>query len=1278
MNRNYNIENLDPEEQASYRRAMASIKEAKENKPTALGQVGNAIMNGADLAISKLDDLAGLATGLVLLPYEYLSGDKGEVTRYLNEQDEKSGIKKQLSKNIRERRERLDEYVEQNLVKGTVLKVATGFIEQGVDPFQAIPNYVTNGFLANALLNTTDYLYEEKLISDRNITDFDLSDGANIGIGVALAGLTSKFEAEDVAKPLYQEFTPSLDKIIKTNQDNEGNVLLRKEIADVVKRQESGQTLSFPKGFNNSENVAKTIDDGVIPRLRTIASAITNKDLNSQYEMHYAKTIPTKDGKVKIKGAVVRAVKPIYTEVELGRAQALGEIADDLIGWLIKGEKYDGITPTGDIISEVTSRVNTEDFIRLVQGKSENPELKDLQNILHRYVNEFVSIKSGTDVSYKEKGFYLDTLYNKQHIMTELYNITGSTKNKILFDEDGAKAFIKGQLKDVGEKVFINGDEAIRYGLGKAGYYDIEENPIILKKFLYDINGTTKDVAKANRKGTLDFEKKTLFDVAFDWVNMTDKEKYIELINKKTRTEAEDIYVKNFQEEMMSKFEGVFKGYEQKPEEAMQNMIATIANERSGYNLLMDKFENFVTAYKANEQSTNDIALLDFSMPHKQAKILKKEIDNFKGLNAYNLVKEKLFEELEPDEKLMKGIKDFSAWKLLFGLRHLREATPNTSLINSGMYKLGFDTRYSYIKGNYDMAKVHYDLAKNVDAILKRDLSSISNPIERLEAEIFIKKISGNKNKFKNFVNKITVGTLEKAATIAGSGQTISDVHRTAGAIRFTSKAMYDEFPKLEYDKMTGEMRNILKSNGIDESNLIKIQSEIKGFKSYENFLEFALNSNAEQGGKIKSLFEQFVDVAGREFEAYDKNFTKIEGSHPLTRIWLGTNLLFKRYSMGAFSRAYDNVSSYYDANDILRSRFSSPTTLFKNWSWKGTKFHTSNLAKMSLFLGISTEAIRWVHGKAFGTPADEMVEAKYEALMNGDYVPIIADTMIDSLTDYVGYDVMFGGTPAIIGIIDDAYSALQRDATADNLKSYEKILYGIAHVLSPQNVSRGIDYLKFGRNITSKLNTWSEEAQFNWKTNYRDEALIEQSDGELPIMKFMSNITNWKEWFDKNEDKAYEVTNFPEDTDKEVTKITATGIMEMTEESLRQDHINYSFSLDTVEEREKSLEQFGLDYKTQLNKLDPKIRDLFNYVMAYKDIKDPHYLTVALEEIVNSKDKIKTLNDFLDESDIPYFDNFARNIMEHEEKKKEIARRGYDDNLEGYIEFLQTLRNEM
>ena len=94
--------------------------------------------------------------------------------------------------------------------------------------------------------------------------------------------------------------------------------------------------------------------------------------------------------------------------------------------------------------------------------------------------------------------------------------------------------------------------------------------------------------------------------------------------------------------------------------------------------------------------------------------------------------------------------------------------------------------------------------------------------------------------------------------------------------------------------------------------------------------------------------------------------------------------------------------------------------------------------------------------------------------------------------------------------------------------------------------------------------------------------------------------------------------------------------------------------------------------------KLDPKTRDLFNYVMSFKEVKDPMYLIMALEEIVNSRNKIETLYDFLDESEIPDFDIFAKNIMSQEEKKKEIARRGYEDSTEGYIEFLQTLRNEM
>ena len=56
-------------------------------------------------------------------------------------------------------------------------------------------------------------------------------------------------------------------------------------------------------------------------------------------------------------------------------------------------------------------------------------------------------------------------------------------------------------------------------------------------------------------------------------------------------------------------------------------------------------------------------------------------------------------------------------------------------------------------------------------------------------------------------------------------------------ALRFTSKAMYDEFPNMKYNDMTPEMRTILKNNGIDEIALKDIQEGISQFKSYDDSL---------------------------------------------------------------------------------------------------------------------------------------------------------------------------------------------------------------------------------------------------------------------------------------------------------------------------------------------------------------------------------------------------------------------------------------------------------
>lgn len=1267
---------MNLEEQQAYNVSMSRINKKKnetkngdnEENISAFGVIGNSIMNGADLFMAKVDDIGSLATGLTLLPYEWLSGDKGGVTRYLEEQET---YKKELQKNIKKRREEIDRYAENNIAVGVPLKVASSFIEQTVDPLQMGANIATNGFFMNTLQNTADYIYEEHLINDRKLNDFNAGDFANIGAGIAMAGITSKFQTDDIAKPLYEEtFIPSLDKIIKENTENGNRSINRQAMADIVKRQESGQTLSLPKSFNNKEIVNKTIDEGIIPKLEEISKTIQKEGLGQKYLNKVSD-----ENDLNIKSEISRIIKPLHTEITLGRKQALGEIADELSSWSIKNNKYDGISNLGDYLDTVIKDIDTEELVRMYQGKSKDPKYKDLQPILEKYIKEFVSIKSEQDLSYKENGFYLNTLYNKQHIMTKINSL--ETPEEI----DG---FIKGQMKDIGSKVFLTEKEALDVGLGKEGFYSINENPAeLLKALYYDINATTKSVAKSNNKGDIGLKEKSMYDIALNWVDIENKEKYIELAKKKKLNDKEKVILKNFNEELLSKFENMFRGFEQDKRKVLENIISTIADERSGFNKVIDKLDNFSTAYKFNNEITKNIEWLDFTITSDMEKNLIKEVDGLKSLSAYNIVKAKNYDKLSADDKIVKGMKDLASWKLLFGIRHLREASPNTALVNTGAHKLGFDNRMSFIKGNFKMYKTHKNLLKNYDTLISRDLSSISDPIERMEVELFVRRLAENGYNY----NKWNVGKgLDKLGKIAGAGQSVSDVHRIAMSLRFTSKAMFEEFPKMQFDKMTPEMRSVLKNNGINKENLVDLQNQILKFKNTDDFFSFVMNSDLQTGGKIKSLFEQFTDIMGREFDPYNKNLTQIDANNPITKLWINSNMLFKRYSMGAFSRAWETATSYYDSNDILRYRFIKNGNIHLgksfNGFWKGAKHHSINLSKMSAGLWISTQAVKYVQGKVFGTADDEMIEAKYEALTSGDYLPIISEGIQDSLTDYIGYDVMFGGVPAVIGIVSQTKRALTRAFTSDELETEEKILYGIAHVLSPMNISRGIDNIKFGRNITTNLNSWSDDANYLWKHYYRKEALSEQEDGELPIekgiKKVFENITDWGLYFNKYPEKAYEITNFPENIDENVVKTTASGVMELAERGMREDHIMYSFSLDEITEREESLKEFGLDYKTQLMKLDPKTRDLFNYVMAFKNVQDPMYLIMALEEMVNSKNKIDKLHEFLREDEIPYFDNFAKNIIRQEEKKKELARRGYQDNTEGYIEFLQALRNEI
>lgn len=1285
------------------------MEERKENN-SFLENIGNSIMNGADYFVTKIDDIGSFATGLALLPVEYLDEElEGSVTDYLNENEEYRNF---LAGNIRKRKEEIDLYTESNPVKGVFLRVGTSAIEEMVDPLQFGMNRMGTGFIMNGLTNALDYVREQKVIYGREISDFGVNDAIGIGMSVGMAGLASKFEVPDAGKPLYDEIKikkvydiqtdknkAPLDKIVEVKEEV-GSVVDYKSAGEIVKRIESGQTQSIPQGYHNGKRILETIDKGTAKRIEQISEIWKSNEMDNKYKKNPKIEIDT-NRDIAVKGAVAEAMKPVYSEIELGQRQVLGEIADKLVSWNIKNKKYDGITPIGDIVKETIEGISDDKLVKIFQNKNEDEQYKELSSLFHDLLKQAVEIKSKSQILNKDDGFYFDSVYNKQHLMNDLHDFI---KNPELLSNERAN-YIKGQLKNIGENIHLDDATAKQYGYKKGGYFNLEKNPELINEFYKDIHYTTQDHAEAFRKGVVKDKEKSLLDVAIKWTNssiyLEGKEKYNNILKlKREEMTAEDLNFKNmFEQKALEKLESVFQGYEKPGKEIVEDVISTIVDERSGYNVFKNKFEKFIDEPESkfiNPDPKKDIDigfLMEIKADGEVKEAIKESIKSVKGsLKSINKIKPKNYDELNLADKVIYNMKNTAAYKLLFGIRHFRESAPNTSLVNSGGIKLGFKKQYSYIKGMYEMGKAHYDLSKNLDNILKRDLSSISDPFERFEVELFIRRNLENNYAFDK--KHIIAKTLQKGSQVSGSGQLVSDIHRITAAVRFTTKAMFDELPKIKFEEMSPTMRSVLKSNGIDnEIALESFQKEISKFSSQVEFDDFILNTNIGKGGKLKSIFEQFIDITGREFEPFEKDLTNIDAKGILPKLWVNSQMLFKRYSMGAFSRTWKNATTYYDGDDILRYKFRKNNNFqwdsFSKSNWKNSiqgfgRRNGINLLKMSAFLWTQTQAINWAQGKMFGTSKDEMVEAKFEALKT-DAVPIVAEGLVESMTDYVGYDIMFGGSSALFSTLGNTYNALKRDASAENLEPYEKIMYGLAYAILPQNISNGIDNLKFERNIPTKINTFSTDAQFLWKHYYRKDAEYEQVMGEFPAEKLVGGIkesfkeiTDWDDYFHKNPNKVYDVLGKGTEGDKEAMITLASGIMELTEQSARSEHINYAFAHEEPAEREKALEEYGLDYKTLLSNLDSETRDLFHYIMAFQGVQDPLYLIQALEYINVSKDKKRALSTLLDDYEREPFEAFRERIEKNIEKKYEIAERDYEDSTEGYIDFLYTLRTEI
>lgn len=1363
---------------------MNNTTDVKKKKGSEIGIGGhlyNAVANGVDYGLIKLDKLS---EELNRLMYHAVMPVNPEMDELFEEyMDEQSGFREELANDIRARRELFDQYAEENPVKGLALTIPMSALETIGDPIQTAMNFAPIGwasrgalFAFNAITNGIEYLMEQDLIYDKQIGEYEQRDylglATSMGVGGTL-GMMGDTKVDGIVEPLFkgtingkplpkgktqQKIEDLAEKLhlIRTDKDKaplqkaveigeaKGSDVDFKIQGEIIERIESGQTQSIPKGYHNGEKVTELIENGIEPKLKKIINAYNTSVLNNEYGERI--TLPDgtliqpkdkllkSDRDVAVPGAIAQAMAPVYKTIELGQEQALGEINNVLCGVLERNMQYDGITPAGDIISEIANSFpDNKAFVRMIRGKTEDMKENELSQVLTPYIVESISIKSKKDIVDKTEGYFFDTTIDKRNFSKRLIDL--QTEN---FSEDDRVKFLATQLKDIGADI------------------EAKSTAEKLRLFSLDINKTTKDHAEAYAKGVKEDPPMTFKEIGLKWGNMSPEDKakfnaieekmkfskednavkakvrgakkhYDEILEKE-KTQKLDKKDRNFKkwyearvkelEEIveskkltpeeqefrdwyittcLDKLAGAFEGYEKPARDILADIFSTVVDERSGLNTFEEKF----TQYIKTPITYKDRGVVDKVIGNTLGMKAAEDVDNqikvnmqqaYENLKSSRKFKDRDFDQLGVADKTRENLKGIASYKMLLGIRHLKESITNATLINSGAISLGlegkFNTHFNYIRSMWQMAKEHRLLVKKFKNITKEGLEAIKDPYERLAVEIYLRRKLENNYAYNN---SSLSKAINKAGNIGGAGQGISDIARIVLAVRFTANALKDEFVKLTFDKMTPLMKSVLEANGIKNTDdLLKIQNQIKGFRNQLDFDNFILNTNIEKGGKLKALFEQFADIMGKEFEPFEKDLTKIDSSNIIGKLFIDTNLMFKRYSMGSVAKTWKNATTFYDSDGILRYKFISNKQLSIGKAFRkenlgntfqgfGTK-KTINLMEMSGLLWCYGMMVDWATGKATGTTQDEMIEAKLDALTS-EPMPIIAEGIFKTISDYVGYDVMFGGTPALVGTAINEWKSYNLAMSSDHLDPEEKIFYSLLHLFGPANIGRGIDNIKFNKNIPNRLTTMSTDAQYLWKHYYKKEARREQLRGDLPIEKIakwgMDTVTDWYSYYKKHPEKAEQVTGTYIDGEKseEAVITLATGLTEMTENALREEHITYAFTSDDPVERERELKQFGLDYGSQLRRLDSNDRKMLNYALAFTGIDDPLYIIQALENVSSAKNRKRAIYSLLEEEQMEMFEEFYQFYESNPERRKEVASKGYTDDTEGYIEFLKTLR---
>lgn len=1245
-----------------------------------------------------------------------------------------SELRKTAIETIRKNREERAKFLNSNSKIDKGIMIFQSILEGAASPTNW---YNPNGFVANLAWDifqgAIDTTWEKTEIEGKEIKDFGKEDLKEYAYGaatsVAIHGVTkvagkyvskkiNKLKNSDVDIPenvvvnAVEETPKTPLEVIQNEVDKYGpGATNPKAVIELAERLENGETIGIERGKNFSQEVDDFYTNVTEKRIEKIhkeelsrQNTIKNKESNSKFEERiFNGEVPEKKvaNDINAKDSLSKTLKPIKNKIKLNSKQLTAEYKSRLAYIHMENGGSANFSRIGDlnelIITE--NNINGKTFKGMIRGYADVPEnLTPYAYEFRNIADEYTNLKYGNNLS--QKGYNFDIVYDKNQAMSNL---------KLAIDTDdlnAKKVVVDGILKNTEKKVYLTEAQAKQFKVGDtAGVYILDDHNII-EKLRNDINGTTLDIRRNGNGKLVDYESKTWKDVAVQNAPLPEIDDYFKLkqkeIDGKKLSKKNLEFIENYEQKSMNWLDGFLDDInaEVDPVNSLNRIYKQVIDEKSGLNILRDRLNGNYDRIEANHNTSTGK-----NMYVQNNRTLKYAIEN-ETQHLFELgadVSTRKFSDMSVSGKTMHNTRNLMMYKFLSNLNYLKEIATNKERINSGLIDLGFNERVGFLESTKEMTRATKIVAKKYQNLKNIDLDTITNPLERLQIETYIDKVMETEIDMRGYTKS---NFLKNAGELGAKGQTASDVQRIALAEYFTANAMYDEFTKFKIEDVTPTMKQVLFDMGIDDNIKLKaIQDEILNTNSVTGLIDVV--KDRSNTSTVKSLFEQFADINGKELNAFSGHTVGLKTDSLVSRYWANFNGMFRMYNMNLLTRTFDRLTTYIDSDGFTRYRFlvdNSPTlnktsfTGLRSWKANSRIFNsgTTALETAGLIYGVG-----WLTGKITGTSRDEMIEAKVDALMHGEIKDTVVDVIKTGLVDNTGLEITMGGENVVASFFNQNFKGLKRDASS-NLSPVQKIVYGSLYLVSPNAVSRGIDNIKFEKNIPNRLDTASEYLKEKWKYEYKEKAQSEQDKGLLPVEKLglaglgllyesgkkafdgvLKEKTDYQEYFEKHPEQAERFGEFKEDTPQKAKIALASGIMELAEYGARNEQLDEILSTsDTVEKREQELKEYGMDYQTQLTKMDKNNKLVFHAVMSYAEIESPETIILAMNEFNELKTKEEReafLSNFIREDQVDDFNNFLDRVMEDKNKKlDDIYDRDYSYGTEGYIEFLQTLRNEM